>query len=87
MRPPSAPSKRTAHVFREKVQAQRGRVVDMAGDSVLAVFESATGAVCAALEIQTRLAERNDALPEGRRMRFRIGVNLGEVIEQPDGTV
>lgn len=74
-------------VFREKVQAYRGRVVDMAGDSVLAVFEAATGAVRAALEIQALLAERNDALPETRRMRFRIGVNLGEVIERPDGTV
>ena len=74
-------------VFREKIQAHRGRVVDMAGDSVLAVFEAATGAVRAAFEIQSVLAERNEALPEARRMRFRIGVNLGEVIERPDGTV
>jgi adenylate cyclase len=74
-------------VFREKVQAHRGRVVDMAGDSVLAVFDAATGAVRAAFEIQAVLAERNEALPEARRMRFRIGVNLGEVIERPDGTV
>jgi adenylate cyclase len=74
-------------VFREKVQAYRGRVVNMAGDSVLAVFEAATGAVRAAFEIQAVLAERNKALPEVRRMRFRIGVNLGEVIERPDGTV
>ena len=74
-------------VFREKIQAHRGRVVDMAGDSVLAVFEAATGAVRAAFEIQGVLAERNEALPEARRMRFRIGVNLGEVIERPDGTV
>jgi adenylate cyclase len=65
-------------VFREKIQARRGRVVDMAGDSVLAVFEAATEAV---------LAARNETLPEARRMRFRIGVNLGEVIERPDGTV
>ena len=74
-------------VFREQIQAHRGRVVDMAGDSVLAVFEAATGAVRAAFEIQSALAERNEALPEARRMRFRIGVNLGEVIERPDGTV
>ena len=51
-------------VFREKIQAHRGRVVDMAGDSVLAVFEAATGAVRAAFEIQAVLAERNEALPE-----------------------
>ena len=74
-------------VFRERIQAHRGRVVDMAGDSVLAVFETATGAVRAAFEIQGVLAERNETLPEARRMRFRIGVNLGEVIERPDGTV
>jgi adenylate cyclase len=74
-------------VFREQIEAHRGRVVDMAGDSVLAVFESATGAVLAAFEIQAVLAQRNQALSEERRMRFRIGVNLGEVIERPDGTV
>ena len=74
-------------VFREKIEAHRGRVVDMAGDSVLAVFETATGAVRAAFEIQGILATHNEALPENRRMRFRIGVNLGEVIEKPDGTV
>ena len=74
-------------VFREKIQAHRGRVVDMTGDSVLAVFDAATGAVRAAFEIQAVLVERNEALPEKRRMRFRIGVNLGEVIEKPDGTV
>jgi adenylate cyclase len=43
-------------VFREKIQANRGRVVDMAGDSVLAVFEAPTGAVRAAFEIQGVLA-------------------------------
>ena len=73
-------------IFRETIEAHRGRVVDMAGDSVLAVFEAATGAVRAAFEIQTALAERNESLPEARRMRFRIGVNLGEVIERADGT-
>jgi adenylate cyclase len=74
-------------VFRENIQAHHGRVVDMAGDSVLAVFEAATEAVRTAFEIQAVLAERNEALPEARRMRFRIGVNVGEVIERPDGTV
>ena len=74
-------------VFREKIEAHRGRVVDMAGDSVLAVFEAATEAVSTTFEIQSEIAERNEALPEARRMRFRIGINLGEVIERPDGTV
>ena len=74
-------------VFREQIEAHQGRVVDMAGDSVLAVFETATGAVQAALDVQRVLGERNDALPEARRMHFRIGVNLGEVIGKPDGTI
>src|SRR5215471_16899371 len=74
-------------VFHEKIQAHRGRVVDMAGDSVLAVFEAATEAVRTAFEVQSELGQRNEALSEARRMRFRIGVNLGEVIERPNGTV
>jgi len=74
-------------VFREHIEALEGRIVDMAGDSVLAVFDSPTEAVRAAFDIQSVLAERNAALPEERRMRFRIGVNLGEVISKADGTV
>jgi adenylate cyclase len=62
-------------------------VVDTAGDSVLSVFPSTNGAVRAALAIQADLKPRNEALPEARRMRFRIGVNLGDVIEKSDGTV
>ena len=74
-------------VFRQQIEASRGRVIDMAGDSVLAVFETATGAVGAALAIQEALNISADAVAEERRMRFRIGVHLGEVIEKPDGTV
>src|SRR5215813_4043197 len=72
-------------IFRERIQAHRGRVVDMAGDSVLAIFEAATGAVRAALEIQAELTQHNTPLPETRRMLFRIGLSLGEVIEKLDG--
>lgn len=74
-------------VFREKIVAHHGRVVDMAGDSVLAVFGAATEAVRTALDIQSELTKSNGTLPEARRMRFRIGVNLGEIIESRDGTV
>src|SRR5215471_9325031 len=74
-------------IFRERVQIHHGRIVDMAGDSVLAVFDAATAAMRAAFEIQSEIAHRNEALPEARRMRFRIGVNIGEVIERPNGTV
>jgi adenylate cyclase len=74
-------------IFRESIEEHGGRVVDMAGDSVLAVFETATGAVHAACEIQGKLVEPNAGLPEERRMQFRIGINLGEVIEKTDGTL
>src|SRR5262245_34419776 len=74
-------------LFRTQIESNRGRVIDMAGDSVLAVFETATGAVSAALAVQRQLASSSDAVPNDRRMRFRIGVHLGDVIEKADGTV
>src|SRR5215831_7108865 len=58
-------------VFREKIQAHHGRVVDMAGDSVLAVFHAVSEAVRAASEIQDALTQHNAPLAESRRMRFR----------------
>jgi len=74
-------------VFRTQIAANGGRVIDMAGDSVLAVFETAAGAVSASLGVQQALAASASATPEDRRMRFRIGVHLGDVIEKADGTV
>ncbi len=74
-------------VFRAQIDAKRGRVIDMAGDSVLAAFETAAGAVGAALAVQQLLADSGKDQPEDRRMRFRIGVHLGDVIEKADGTV
>ena len=74
-------------VFRSQIESHQGRVIDMAGDSVLAVFETAGGAVAAALAIQEQLREAAMSVPEERRMRFRIGVHVGDVIEKSDGTV
>ena len=74
-------------VFRRMIESNQGRVVDMAGDSVLAVFEAATGAVSAAMAVQKELGSAAETVPEDRRMRFRIGVHLGDVIEKADGTV
>lgn len=74
-------------VFRVHIESSQGRVIDMAGDSVLAVFETATGAVSAALAVQAELGKLCAELPEVKRMRFRIGVHLGDVIEKADGTV
>ncbi len=74
-------------VFKSQIESHQGRVIDMAGDSVLAVFETAAGAVTAALVIQQELNTASSSVPEDRRMRFRIGVHLGDVIEKSDGTV
>lgn len=57
-----------------------GRIIDTAGDGILAEFPSVIGAVECAVEIQTIMAARNEELPEHRRMLFRIGINLGDVI-------
>ena len=74
-------------VFRLQVDAHQGRVIDMAGDSVLAVFETAAGAVAAALAAQEELADLVADVPEDRCMRFRIGVHLGDVIERVVGAL
>ncbi len=74
-------------LFRERIQAHGGHLVDTAGDSVLSEFPSAVDAVACAVEIQQALAERNARLPDHRRMPFRIGVNIGDVIVQDDGTL
>ena len=58
----------------------QGRLVSTAGDSVLAEFSSAVDAVRCAVEIQEALKTRNDSLPEHRKMFFRVGVNLGDVV-------
>jgi len=60
----------------------RGRVVDAPGDNLLAEFASVVDAANCAVEIQRKLAEQNAALPDERRMEFRIGVNLGDVVEE-----
>jgi class 3 adenylate cyclase len=64
------------------VQQYRGRVVDTPGDNVLAEFSSVVDAVKSAVKIQSELAERNAELPMEQRMQFRIGVNLGDVVEE-----
>jgi TolB-like protein/class 3 adenylate cyclase/Flp pilus assembly protein TadD len=73
--------------FRTAIRAHNGRVIDMAGDSVLAVFETAASAVSTALDVQEALDALAAAVPEDRRMRFRIGVHVGDLIEKPDGSV
>jgi TolB-like protein/tetratricopeptide (TPR) repeat protein len=74
-------------IFRKRIEAHGGRLIDTAGDSILAEFPSAVEAVDAAVEIQHELEKRNTQLAEHRRMQLRIGINLGDVIEQEDGTI
>jgi adenylate cyclase len=78
---------RARAVFREAVTSRNGRVVDTAGDSVLAIFESIIEAVRCALAVQETFATRNADVPEDRRMQFRIGVHFGDIVEQEDGTI
>jgi adenylate cyclase len=63
-----------------------GRICGTAGDSVLAAFGSALAAVQCAIDIQKELAQSNDALEEDRRMQFRIGINVGDVMVK-DGDI
>mgnify|MGYP003583205864 CR=1 FL=1 len=73
--------------FRAHVDAEAGRIVDTAGDSVLAVFDTAAGAVRAALLIQAELRDRARKLPHERRLLFRIGIHLGDIVEKAHGSV
>jgi class 3 adenylate cyclase len=62
------------------IQQHRGRVVDAPGDNLLAEFASAVDAVQGALAIQRELSIRNAALPEHRKMQYRIGINVGDIV-------
>src|SRR5690348_10691643 len=64
------------------IERHHGRFVSSAGDSVLAEFASVVEAVTCAVEVQTSLKAENAGLPPERRMQFRIGVNLGDVMAE-----
>jgi TolB-like protein/class 3 adenylate cyclase len=77
---------RTLSAYKEAmsmlIQEYKGRVVDSPGDNLLAEFGSVVDAVNCAVEVQRELAERNADLPPARQMEFRIGINLGDVVEE-----
>lgn len=79
---------RTLTEYREAITAQvkqhKGCIVDSPGDNVLAEFASVVDAVRCAIETQKQITERNANLSENRRMLFRIGVNLGDIIAEDD---
>jgi len=74
-------------VFATHIEARGGRVMNMVGDAVFAVFDTASGAVEAAHGIQKAINGHARTLPQDQQMRFRIGVHLGDVMEKSDGTV
>ena len=66
------------------VEQHAGRVVDSPGDNILAEFASAVDAVQCAVEIQKQLKKENDRLVEDKRLEFRIGINIGDVVHDGD---
>src|ERR1700723_3718960 len=67
------------------IAAHHGRIVKRTGDGILIEFRSVVDAVRCAIEVQTGVAERNAGLPPERRIEFRIGIHLGDVVEEADG--
>ena len=63
------------------IDLHRGRVMHYAGDAVLAMFEAVVDAVSCAAQVQSELQTRNEELPDEQKVQFRIGVNMGDVIE------
>jgi adenylate cyclase len=67
------------------IAAHHGRVVKRTGDGSIVEFRSVVDAVRCAIEVQNGLIERNAGVPAGRRIQFRVGVHLGDVVEESDG--
>ena len=67
------------------IDAHRGRVVKRTGDGILLEFRSVVDAVRCAIEVQNGMVERNAGLPPERRIEFRVGIHLGDVVEEADG--
>src|SRR5262245_32738134 len=72
--------KTSREMLAAEIASYRGRIVNTAGDSVLAEFSSVVNAVECAVRVQRRLLDRNANLAPDRRMLFRIGINLGDVL-------
>ena len=71
-------------VMNDQFARYEGREINTWGDAIIAEFDSVVGAVRCAVEIQTALNSRNEMLPKNRKLQFRIGINLGDVIHQGD---
>jgi adenylate cyclase len=78
--------KRCRKLFANGIKKHVGKMIDAKGDNLLAKFTSVVDAIECAVKVQNRLTDMNTSLPDHRRMAFRIGVNLGDVIEE-GGTI
>jgi TolB-like protein/class 3 adenylate cyclase len=67
------------------IATHRGRIVKRTGDGLIVEFRSVVDAVRCAVEVQNRMIERNAGVPEDRRVLFRIGIHLGDIVEESDG--
>jgi len=67
------------------IAVHKGRVVKRTGDGALVEFRSVVDAVRCAIEVQNGMIERNAGVPSERRIEFRIGIHLGDVVEESDG--
>jgi adenylate cyclase len=67
------------------IAVHHGRIIKRTGDSSIIEFRSVVDAVRCALEVQTGMVERSAGLPPERRIEFRIGIHLGDVVEEADG--
>src|SRR5450631_3334613 len=72
-------------LFDPTIAVHHGRVVKRTGDGALVEFRSVVEAVRCAIEVQNGMVERNAGLPSDRRIEFRIGIHLGDVVEESDG--
>jgi adenylate cyclase len=75
-----------AELFDPAIGRNKGRIVKTTGDGLLAEFASVVDAVRCAMEVQIGMAERNRGTPENRRLDFRIGINVGDIVQQ-DGDI
>ena len=67
------------------ISVHHGRVVKRTGDGSIIEFRSVVDAVRCAIEVQNAMVERNAGLPADRRIEFRVGIHLGDVVEEADG--
>ena len=67
------------------ISVHRGRIVKRTGDGSIIEFRSVVDAMRCAIEVQSAMVERNAGVPEDKRIQFRVGVHLGDVVEEADG--